>query len=101
MHRGLCQSVKGLKKSFDAEVGDTVSVVKTEIVYRGKQGQKTNELMREIGGYHEENVVIMTEEEYKLLSSGESYAVPKAFISSLKTILTMQVDLLKSCEKEE
>ncbi len=29
------------------------------------------------------------------------YAVPKAFIEQLRTILTMQLDLLKSCEKKE
>jgi len=100
MHRGFCQSVKGLKKAFDAEVGDTVSTVKTEIVYRGKQGQKTNELMREIGGYHEEDVITMTVAEYEALTSGKNYLIPVEFLEGLKTVTTMLLDLLRNCEKE-
>ena len=99
-HKGFCQSVKGLKKAFDAEIADTVSTVKTEIVYRGKQGQKTNELMKDISGFHEEEVIVMTIAEYDALTSGKDYLRPFAIIECLKTVTTMLLDLLKDCEKE-
>lgn len=98
MHRGFCQSVKGLKKSFDAELADTVSTVKTEIVYRGKQGQKTNELMREIGGYHEENVIIMTEAEYEALTSGKSLILDIKYLEFFKLIRSVADDAIAEGE---
>ena len=90
MHKGFCQSVVGLKKGFDAEIGDMVSQVKATVRFSCP--------VTSAGIYHERDIIILTPEEYEMLSSGGNYAVPKAFISSLKTILAMQMDLLKSCE---
>ena len=90
MHKGFCQSVVGLKKGFDAEIGDMVSQVKATVRFSCP--------VTSAGIYHERDIIILTPEEYEALTTGKNYLVPQSVIEGLKTVSHMTLDLLKSCE---
>lgn len=91
MHKAFCQSVVGLKKSFDAEIGDTVAQVKATVRFKCP--------VTEAGIYHEKDVVMMTPEEYEALTSGRNFLIPESFIQGLDTLRTIIQDLVDEARK--